>query len=232
LWKIGDDMARGAALMTNTKWTSRVLGSAWPTHGNKPVAEAMHRHIEAVGQPQWSADDQAFARAVQKMLGNKEIKDLPSKVEPLKNPPKPEDRKGGGSDDIGDIMWNVPTVTLRFPSNINGLPGHNWANAIAMATPIAHKGALAGAKVLTLTILDALTTPKLVADAWDYFRNVQTKEIKYQSLLRPEDKPAIWLNKRIMADYRDQMKKFYYDAAKYDTYLEQIGVRYPVLEKK
>jgi aminobenzoyl-glutamate utilization protein B len=129
-------------------------------------------------------------------------------------------------------MWNVPAVTLRFPSNIPGLPGHNWANAIAMATPIAHKGATAGAKVLALTMLDILTQPPLVNSAWDYFRNVQTKELQYKSFLRPEDKPAVWLNQKIMAEYRERMKPFYYDSSKYDTYLDQLGIKYPTLEKK
>ena len=67
-------------------------------------------------------------------------------------------------------------MTLRFPSNIPGLPGHNWANAIAMATPIAHKGATAGAKVQAMTMLDLLLKPELVDQAWDYFNNVQTKD--------------------------------------------------------
>ena len=61
---------------------------------------------------------------------------------------KDEAKRGGGSDDIGDVSWNVPTISLRFPSNIPDLPGHNWTNAIAMATPIAHKGATAGAKAM------------------------------------------------------------------------------------
>ena len=56
----------------------------------------------------------------------------------------------------------MPTVTLRYPSNIPGLPGHNWANAISMATPIAHKGVTAGAKVQAMTMLDLLTKPELV----------------------------------------------------------------------
>ncbi len=102
---------------------------------------------------------------------------------------------GGGSDDIGDVSWNVPTVTLRYPSNIPGGPGHNWANAISMATPIAHKGVIAGAKVQAMTMLDILLHPELVDKAWDYFNNVQTKETKYTSFLRPDDKPAIWLNR-------------------------------------
>ena len=70
---------------------------------------------------------------------------------------------GGGSDDIGDVSWNVPTVTLRYPANIPGGPGHNWANGIAMATPIAHKGVVAGAKVQAMTMLDILLHPELVA---------------------------------------------------------------------
>ena len=70
-------------------------------------------------------------------------------------------------------------MTLRYPSNIPGLPGHNWSSAIASATPIAHKGVVAGAKVQAMTILDLLTKPELVKQAWDYFNNVQTKDVKY-----------------------------------------------------
>ena len=98
-----------------------------------------------------------------------------------------------------------------------------------MATPIAHKGVVAGAKVQAMTILDILLHPELVSNAWDYFRNVQTRDVKYQSLLRPEDKPAIWLNQKIMDEYRPRMKALYYDPARYDTYLEQLGIKYPTV---
>ena len=101
-----------------------------------------------------------------------------------------EEKRGGGSDDIGDISWNVPTVTLSFPANFQAGPGHNWANAIAMATPIAHKGVIAGAKVQAMTVLDLLMRPEIVTQAWDYFRNVQTKNVNYTPLIRPEDTPA------------------------------------------
>jgi aminobenzoyl-glutamate utilization protein B len=59
---------------------------------------------------------------------------------------------------------------------------------------------------------------------------VQTKEVKYKSFLRPDDKPPIWLNRKIMDQYREAMKPFYYDSSKYDTYLEQLGVKYPTLQ--
>ena len=136
----------------------------------------------------------------------------------------------GGSDDIGDISWNVPTITLSYPSNIPGTPGHNWADAIAMATPIAHKGAVAGAKVQALTVLDLLLTPKIVTDAWSYFNTVQTKDKKYQSFLGPNDGPPTFLNEEIMAKWRPLMRQYYFDPTKYKTYLEQLGYKYPTLK--
>lgn len=228
MWGIGDNMAKAAALMTDTTYTSRVLGSAWPVHMNKPVAEVMYKNIQQVGLPAWSEDDQTLAKAVQKELKAEE-KGLNIKIEELKEPPPADRRTGGGSDDIGDISWNVPTVTLRFPANIPGLPGHNWSNAIAMATPLAHKGASAGAKVQALTLLDLFLHPEIVKSAWEYFNTIQTKDVKYKPFIRPEDKPALWLNQKIMAEYRERMKKFYYDPAKYPTYLDQLGIKYPTI---
>ena len=100
-----------------------------------------------------------------------------------------------------------------------------------MATPIAHKGATAGAKVQAMTIMDLVLKPALVGEAWDYFRNVQTKEMKYAPLIRPGDKPAVDLNKAVMAKYRPEMKKYYFDPARYKTYLEQLGIQYPTVKK-
>ena len=231
LWKIGDDMAKGAALMTGTELAStRVLGSAWPQHFNRPVAEVTWANINKVGLPTWTDADQTLAKALQKELGSTQQNGLSTRLaEQLQGPVR--ENRGGGSDDIGDISWNVPTVTLRFPSNIPGLPGHNWANAIAMATPIAHKGATAGAKVQAMTMLDLLLQPALVDQAWDYFRTVQTKSVKYEPLIRPEDKPAIELNTAVMARFRPELKKYYYDPSRYKTYLEQLGIAYPTVKQ-
>jgi aminobenzoyl-glutamate utilization protein B len=239
MWKIGDNMATGATLMTDTTWTSRLLGSAWAGHFNKPIAEDMYENIKKVGLPTWSEDDQTLAKAYQKML-NQPVRGLAMKINPMRAPRVQEAESeeggnqnqptGGGSDDIGDVSWVVPTVTLNYPSNIPGGPGHNWANAISMATPIAHKGVVAGAKVQAMTMLDILLHPELVKSAWDYYNNVQTKNMKYTSFIRDGDKPAIWLNKAIMEKYRPEMQKFYYDPAKYGTYLEQLGIKYPTVK--
>ena len=232
LWAIGDTIARAAAMATGTQLAgTRVLGAAWPRHGNRAIAQALQENIEAVGMPKWSDADLTLARAIQKELGQPQ-RGLDTAVKELEPPVKDEDNRGGGSDDIGDVSWNVPTVVLGYPANIPNLPGHNWANAIAMATPLAHKGTTAGAKAMAMTVLDLLTTPALVDSAWRYFREVQTKELKYQPLIRAEDAPAIEMNRRIMAEYAPKLRPYYYDARKYRTYLEQLGIQYPTVRKE
>ncbi|MBL8142072.1 MAG: amidohydrolase [Acidobacteria bacterium] len=229
LKEIGDRMAQGAALMTGTTFTSRILGTAWPQHMNKPIAEAMYENIKTVGLPTWDDKDQALARGIQQEIKAPNQKGLDTELAKLETPIAEEDKRGGGSDDIGDVSWNVPTVTLRFPSNIPGLPGHNWANAISMATPIAHKGVVAGAKAQALTMIDILSKPELVKSAWDYFTNVQTKDQKYIPFIEKDTPAPTFLNEAILEKYRPAMKKFYYDPSKYGTYLEQLGITYPTV---
>ena len=234
LWDIADKMAQGATLMTNTSVTSRVLGSAWPSHMNRTMAETMHANIKQVGLPTWSEADLTLATATQKELKvpvvglSTEIRDLRG-AEQIPD----DDKRGGGSDDIGDISWTVPTVSLSYPANFQAGPGHNWANAIPMATPIAHKGVNYGARAQAMTLLEFMLRPELVSQAKDYYTNVQTKTKKYTPLIRSGDQPAIHLNKGIMDRYRADMKKYYFDQTKYKTYLDQMkaqfGYSYPTV---
>jgi aminobenzoyl-glutamate utilization protein B len=225
-------MAEGAALMTDTQIdTIMTIGSAWSRHFNRPVAEATYANIERVGLPAWSEEDQTLALGLQRELGVEE-QGLPTEIQPLAGPVDLSQSLGGGSDDIGDVSWNMPTVTLRYPANMPGGPGHNWANGIAMATPIAHKGSLQGAKVQALTLLDLLLDDQTVAAAWDYFEEVQTAETTYTPFITADDQPAIWLNRDIMERWRDRMRPFYYDPDRFDSYLEQLGVVYPTVRDR
>ena len=190
----------------------------------------MNENIKIVGLPTWSAEDQMLAKAIQKEVKSKnDTTGMPSKLDEFKGPDK--EPRSGGSDDIGDISWKVPTVTLRFPANVPGLPGHHWANAIAMATPIAHKGVAAGARVQAMTIIDLLTKPEIVAQAKDYFKNEQSSKQQYKPMITREDKPATYLNTEIMNEFRPKLEKYYYDETKYGSYLEQLGIKYPTLRK-
>jgi aminobenzoyl-glutamate utilization protein B len=230
MYEDANNIAQGAAQMTDTKVTSRVVGAAWPRHFNKVIAEAMYENIQQVELPTWSEADQQLARAVQREVGSKDTTGLALELSKLN---KPAERPvSGGSDDIGDVSWTVPTVTMRFPSNIPGLQGHHWSNAIAMATPIAHKGATAGAKAVAMTLIDFLTQSDLLAEAWDYFENVQKKETEYRPMITDQDPPPIELNTAIMEQFRPELEKFYFDETRYDTYLEQLGVEYPTVREE
>jgi aminobenzoyl-glutamate utilization protein B len=225
-------MAEGAALMTDTQIdTIMTVGAAWGRHFSKPVAEAAYANIQAVGLPDWDEDDQTLARGLQEELGVA-VRGLADSIPELGGPVNLATYLGGGSDDIGDVSWNMPTITMRYPSNIPGGPGHNWANGIAMATPIAHKGAVAGAEVQARTLIDLLMKPELIDAAWTYFNDVQTAETEYIPFIAPTDQPAIWLNEDIMARWRPQMREFYYDPDRYSTYLEQLGIQYPTIRRK
>ncbi|MDB5734444.1 MAG: amidohydrolase [Alphaproteobacteria bacterium] len=226
LYKTGSEIAEAAAKETGTTVTHQLLGEAAPINSNKVLAEALYENIKAVGMPKWTAGDQTFAKAVQ-TENHLKVQPLSDTVMPLLTPTSGLAAMSGASDDVGDITWNVPTVMMMFPSNIPNLPGHNKLSAMAMATPIAHKGVVAGAKAVAMTVLDLMTTPELMTSTKDYFVNVQTKDQKYISMLSPDDQPAIHRNDEVMAKYRPLMEKFYYDAAKYPTYLDQLGVKYP-----
>ncbi len=227
LHDIGTRIATAAAMMTDTTMTEKVLGAAWPGHFNKVLAETLYANIQRVGMPAWSEDDQKMARAAQTMMKSK-VQGLYTKVAPLKSE---EGMQGNaGSDDIAEVAWNLPTIVLRYPGNIPGMIGHHWSSGIAMATPIAHKGATAGATAYAMTAIDLLTRPELIREAKAYFAE-QTKETKWQSLIPAGTPPPIYLNKEKMERVKPELDKLRYDPTKYKTYLEQLGIKYPTVKE-
>jgi aminobenzoyl-glutamate utilization protein B len=225
LHEIGRTIARAAAQMTETEVTERVLGAAWPSSFNRPLAEAMHANIQRVGMPPWTEADQALARAAQTMMGQTEPAGLPTEIQ--RELREAEQGMGGGSDDIAEVSWNLPTVRLRYPGNIPGMVGHHWSSAIAMATPIAHQGASYGSRVVAMTAIDVLTNPRLLADAKQYFTDVTTKDLRWESLIPEGTPPPTHLNEDRMSRFRPQLDSLVYDPTRFGTYLEQLGIAYP-----
>ena len=225
-WADANRIAQGAAMATQTTVTMKTVGAAAPQFDNKVLAEVAQANIEAVGMPKWTADDQAFTKAVQIGVGQP-VKPLATEVTPLRGPNPNDVMTGGSSSDLGDVTWTVPTITIREPSNIPNMIGHNSTSAIAEATPIAHKGALVDAKAIAMTVLDLMTTPQLLVDAKAYFDNDQQKYDHYDPFLTASDVPAIHINDINMQQVRSKMEPFYYDAKKYPDYLTQLGISYP-----
>ncbi|MFW6202167.1 MAG: amidohydrolase, partial [Gemmatimonadota bacterium] len=228
LHELGRTMAEAASMMASTEVEERVIGAAWPANYNRPLAEAMHENIQAVGVPEWSEADIALAKAVQRELGSDTVG---LHAEPDTTLEESDQGMGGGSDDIAEVSWNVPTVRVRYPANIPGVTYHHWSAAIAMATPIAHKGSNWGARAVARTAIDVLTRPELLEEAWTYFRDVQTAELQWESLIPEDAEPATFLNEERMDGFRPQLEALIYDPDRYDTYLEQLGIEYPTIRE-
>jgi aminobenzoyl-glutamate utilization protein B len=229
LHEMGQNMAKGASLMTNTTVSERIFGAAWPSNMSKPLAELMHSNIQEVGSPEWTEQDQQLAQAVQEMMGQENPQGLSSEV--------PDEVRegnqgmGGGSDDIAEVSWNLPTVRLRYPGNIPGTTGHHWSSSIAMATPIAHKGANYGSRVIAMTAIALMNEPELVEEAWTYFNDVTVAERQWASLIPDDTPPPIHLNAEKMERFRPMLEPLRYDPSRYATYLEQLGIKYPTIKR-
>src|SRR5690606_24547555 len=99
------------------------------------------------------------------------------------------------------------------------------------STPFPYTTLFRSAKVLARATLELFMTPKLIEDAWTYFREVQTRDMQYTPFITANDPPAIWLNRQTMETYRPQLRQYYYDETRFDTYLEQLGITYPTLRR-
>jgi len=205
LYARAKQVAEGAALMTGTTWKETILSACWPTRDNRTMAEIVQGNIDLVGLPVWTEEEQALARRIQRAAGVREV-GLDTTPSPLR-----EAVQSPSSNDSGDVTWTVPHGRLTFPSNVPGVPFHHWAAAIAGQTSIAHKGEVAGAKVMAASIVDLLTDPALVAKAQATFRE-EVAGSPYRSLLPPDQKPPVDLNAGEMAKYRDLMRSHYLTA--------------------
>lgn len=214
--------AKAAALATDTTVHERILSASWPFIGNKALAELVDENVKLVGMPQWTAADQQFARAYQASMGVKPS-GLPTEVAAIYAA-----KQGSSSSDAGDMTWQAPTVRLRIPAKPEGeLAGHHWSAGIATATPIAHKGIAAATKVLVASYIDLATKPERLAAIKQGFAASTPKYPAWKSLISPDAKPPIHLNKREMARYRDKLKPFEYDPNSKQSYLEMLKLPYP-----
>jgi aminobenzoyl-glutamate utilization protein B len=195
-------IAEGAALMTDTTFEVKYQASAWPQLVNKAIAEAIQQNIDAVGVPQWTNDEQQFAKDFQK------ASDRP--VVGLRTAPEALGQRGqnASSNDSGDISWVVPAGLLNYPSSVPGIEFHEWHAGVTPVSSISHKGQVVGAKVLAASLIDLLTSPDLLQKARAEFE-VESKKTPYFSLLPGDAKPDLELNRAEMEKYRPAMRQFY-----------------------
>ncbi|MBK8881646.1 MAG: amidohydrolase [Bacteroidales bacterium] len=198
------DCAKGAAVASGaTLDTVTVLTAIHQRHSNKRLAETIQKNIELIGMPEWTEQEQLFAKSLQKELGEKET-GYSYKIEPLKDPSLNE--MDGSSTDVGEVTMVAPTASVYFPGQVPGSVGHHWSVVTCNYGSAAWKGLNTGARVIAGTALDILTTPKLLEEIKNEFE-VQSKEHPYKTFLPEGAKPPVELNKSLMEKYRDEMSR-------------------------
>jgi aminobenzoyl-glutamate utilization protein B len=196
-------IAEGAALMTNTSVAVDVMSAVWPVRGNRTLASLMQREIELVGLPDWTEGEDRLARAVQ-AKAKVAVEGLTRVIAPLKGPAVQK----LAANDAGDISWKVPMVKFYYPANIPNINFHHWAAGVSLATSIAHKGALAGAKVMAASVLECFRNPDVVDEAKQTFKE-ELGGVTYRPLLPSDQKPPIDLNRAMMDKFRPLMTQHY-----------------------
>ncbi len=203
LFEQAKKVAQGAAMMANCELAVDVLAAVWPVRGNQTIAEAIQRNAEAIGAPSWTAEEQSFAKRLQHQAGVRE-EGLKPAVATMTGPM----RQIAASNDCGDVSWKVPMARVVFPGNVPNIAYHHWSAGAALATSIAHKGGLVGAKALATSVLDFLRDPALVAAAKETFKR-ELGDVAYRPLLPAEQRPPSDLNAAIMTKYRPLMEPHY-----------------------
>lgn len=190
-----DSAAVGAAKGTQTRVEKEIVAGTYERLHNRVLANVAQKNLELVGGVKYDARERELAEGIVKTLGvGDTILAHAAKVQPL----APEPKEGsGGSSDVGDVSWSVPTVSIGTATFIPGAPGHSWQNVAADGTTIGTKGLINAAKVFSLTAIDLFTNPKLLNEAKAEFDKARGKNFVYESLLG-DRKPAL--------DYRKSKK--------------------------
>lgn len=200
--------AKAAALATGTELAEvRCLTAIHQKHANKAAAELFQKNIDLVGMPEWSEEEQEFAKSLQKNLGKK-VRGMPEAVDSLRKPSG--SFVGGGSSDVGDVSLVTPLATIRYPGAVPGAIGHHWSIVAGNYGSTAWKGLNAGAKAMAASTIDLLTKPEELKKLRDEFE-AYSKEHPYKPFLPEESVPPLDLNEELMNKWRSLMENFYID---------------------
>jgi aminobenzoyl-glutamate utilization protein B len=181
LWERVENAAKGAALGTGTKVDWEVTGGVYEILPNEVLGRVMHENLSAVGGVNYSPEERAFAAKIgQTIFGKAPASEAASIIVPFNpNPP----RASGGSTDVGDVSWTVPTVGLRAAAFAPGTPGHSWQAVACGGTSLGFKGMNVAAKTMTGMMIDLMTKPDIITKAKAEFLRRRGPDFKYVSLL-------------------------------------------------
>ncbi|MBA4197175.1 MAG: amidohydrolase [Chitinophaga sp.] len=178
--------AQGAALGTGTTMDYEVIGGTHDVLLNRTLGEVMQKNVERVGGVTYTAEEVEFAKKIQSSFNYKvpPITDAAT-VKPLKQIME----SGGGSSDVGDVSYTVPTIELNVATWVPGTAGHSWQAVACGGTEIGTKGMIVAAKTMALTAIDLFNNPAVIEKAKQEF-TISKGDYQYKALLG-DRKPAL-----------------------------------------
>ncbi len=197
------DIADGADKMVGTTHKVNFLSGVHNGMENRVLGELAISNMRLIGAPTYSEEEEKFAeelamsipREKKKIsLMNSNLPDATDLMDVNLNTriydPVGAGTKGGGSSDVADVAWNIPTVQFRTVYTIVGAPGHSWQNTACNGTTIGRKSTIFACKVMAGTVIDLLSNKELVNKAKEEWAN-QMKDRVYKTPLPPNAKPPL-----------------------------------------
>jgi len=176
-------IAEGAALMTDTQVEVKLQGGSWETLINATGAKLLDANLRWIGTPIYTAEEDAFAKKIQAATNvpavgmSREIEALDAQVEE------------GGSTDVGDVSWIVPTLNLTVVTSPRDAPWHAWPVVATGGTSIGHKGLIVAAKTLAATMVDLYEKPQALREVQAEFEK-KRGDVVFKAYL-PDGPPPV-----------------------------------------
>ena len=192
IWKRIVKAAEGAALGTETKVEVEIIGGVFNLLPVETLSKLMYQNLSTVGGVTYTADETAFAEKMGETFGasfgSVRKPGEAATVSPYAG--KADDPLSGGSTDVGDVSWTVPTVGLGAATWVPGTAAHSWQAVACSGMSIGQKGMMVAAKTLALTAIDLFNDPKLVEKARTDWQAARGANFQYEALLGNR-KPAL-----------------------------------------
>lgn len=183
--------AEGAALGTQTRMEYEVIHGLFNVLPNEALSRVMHRNLLKVGGVYYDEKEMVFAKKLSESFG-----DIPFNLESSRavRPFRIQEEGAGGSTDVGDVSWVVPTAGMRASTWVAGTAAHSWQAVASGGTSIGIKGMTVAAKTLAMTAGDLFTDQTLIAESWKEIDRRRGKDFQYKSLVGDREPPLDYRN--------------------------------------
>lgn len=165
VWKQVERIAEGAAIMANVDYEINLISGVHEIVVNRAGGARLQKNLEYLGVIDYTDDEDDFAKSIQKATGKPEV-GLDMEIRPLE---ETLEHPSGGSTDVGDVSWVVPTIRLSATVAPKGTPWHSWAVVACGGMSIGHKGMIYASKALAMTMVDLFEDEKLRTAVKDEF---------------------------------------------------------------